>query len=108
MITDWQIQKKGDLLILGIATEDAVRDLVSDRALLATCLAMLESAHTGLVNARMGHFGRFAVTLNFDTDDRVSIFIDGPEFDSGRVQSAAIWIDKEGLRNILHRSIDSP
>jgi hypothetical protein len=35
----------------------------------------------------------------------VSIFIDGPEFDVGRVQSAAIWVDKDQLCHILEEAI---
>src|SRR6266498_2947184 len=101
MITEWQVQRKGEALILGIALEHAVLDVVSDHRSLAACLAMLESPHAGLVDTRMGQFGEFPVTLNLDHDDTVSIFIDGPDFDSGRNQSAAMWVDKEKLRDIL-------
>src|SRR5207247_5182348 len=101
MITEWQVQRRGEALILGIAVEHAVLDVVSDHSLLATCLAMLESPHTGLVDTRMGQFGEFPVTLNLHHDDTVSIFIDGPDFDSSRNQSAAIWVDKDRLRDIL-------
>lgn len=101
MITDWQIQRKGKAIILGLAVEHAVLDVVTNRGLLEGCLTMLESPHTGLIDTQMGYFGEFPVTLNLHLDDTVSIFIDGPDFDSGRVQSAAIWVEKANLQQIL-------
>jgi hypothetical protein len=106
MITDWQIQRKGAVLILGIAVaENAVLDIVSDDALLANCLEMLERPHADLVDTQMGRFGEFPIRLNLHHDDTVSIFIDGPDFDTGRSQSAAIWVEKNGLRDILQQVI---
>jgi hypothetical protein len=101
MITDWQIQRRGEGLILGIAVQDAVLDVVSDPSLLASCLAMLESPHHDLAHTCMGHFGKFPVMLNLHNDETVSIFIHGPDFESGRCQSAAIWVGKQRLRDIL-------
>jgi len=106
MITDWQVQRKGEALILGIAVEHAVLYILSDRSLLANCLAMLQSPHTGLVDTRMGQFGEFPVRLNLHHDDTASIFIDGPDFDSSRNQSAAIWVEKDRLRDILREVVD--
>ena len=107
MITDWQVQRKGDAFILGLAVEHAVLDVVTDRPLLAGCLTMLDSPHVGLVDTRMGQFGEFPVTLNLHHDDAVSIFIDGPDFDSGRNQSAAIWVEKPKLQAILREVLDA-
>ena len=101
MITDWQVQRRGEAIILGIAVEHAVLDVVTHRGLLISCLAMLQSPHQGLVDTRMGQFGEFPVTLNLHHDDTVSIFIDGPDFTSGRNQSAAIWVEKDRLQQIL-------
>ena len=53
----------------------------------------------------MGSFGEFQVTLNLHHDDTVSIFIDGPDFDAGRCQSAAIWVEKDRLCGILEEAI---
>jgi len=66
---------------------------------------MLESPHLGLVDTRIGQFGEFPVTLNLHHDDTVSIFVDGPDFDSGRNQSAAIWVDKYRLQEILREVV---
>ena len=108
MITDWQVARKGEALILGIAVADAaVLDIVSDDALLGKCLEMLDSPHVGLVDTQMGRFGEFPVTLNLHHDDTVSIFIDGPDFDTTRNQSAAIWVEKDRLREILREIIFS-
>ena len=105
MITDWQVQRRGESLILGIAVEHAVLDVVSDLALLKGCLAMLRSPHSGLVHRRMGSFGPFAVTLNLHHDDTASIFVDGPDFDGARCQSAAVWVEKERLCGLLQEVI---
>ncbi len=102
MITDWQVERQGDALILGIAIEHAVLDVLTNCTLLASCLAMLETPHTGLINTHMGQFGVHPVSLSLHYDETVSIFIDGPYFSSSRIQSAAIWVDKEKLRSILH------
>ena len=101
MITDWQIERRDEEMLLGIAVEHAVLDIVTHRGLLTTCLAMLESPHVGHVDTRMGQFGDFPVTLNLHHDDTVSIFVDGPDFTSPRNQSAAIWVEKDRLEEIL-------
>ena len=105
MITDWQIQRSDGRLILGIAIEHAFLDVVSDVALLQNCLTLLRSPHQGLVDTRMGSFGEFQVSLNLHHDDTVSIFIDGPEFDASRVQSSAIWVEKDQLCRILEEAV---
>ncbi len=105
MITDWQFQRKGEAILLGVAIGQALIDVVTDRSLLSSCLTMLESPHTGLVDTRMGSFGDYPVTLNLDHADEVSIFIDGPDFDSPRNQSAAIWVDKKRLCEIIREVI---
>ena len=105
MITERQVRRKGEALLLGIAVEHAVLDIVTDRSLLTSCLTMLGSPHTGLVETRMGQFGEYPVTLNLHHDDTVSIFVDGPDFDPPRNQSAAIWVDKDKLRDILQEVV---
>ena len=105
MITGWQVQRRGEATILGIAVEHAVLDIVTYRGLLMSCLKMLESPHVGLVDTRMGQFGDFPVTLNLHHDDTVSIFVDGPDFTSGRNQSAAIWVEKDRLQQILREVV---
>jgi len=101
MITGWQVQRKAEAVILGLAVGHAHLDVVTTHALLASCLRLLKAAHTGLVEDRMGQFGDFPVTLNIHHDDAVSIFIDGPDFGPSRCQSAAIWVDKGQLEGIL-------
>jgi hypothetical protein len=105
VITDWQVQRNGRLLILGIAVGVGHLDVVTDDVLLKNCLAMLRSPHRGFVHTRMGSFGPFDVTLNLHHDDSVSIFVDGPKFDDDRTQSAAIWVEKDRLSEILEETI---
>lgn len=105
MITDWQLHRRDGRLILGIAVQHAVLDVVSDVALLQNCLTLLRSPHRGLADTRIGSFGEFQVTLNVHPDDKVSIFVDGPAFDVGRSQSAAIWVEKDRLCQILEEAV---
>ena len=49
----------------------------------------------------MGRFGAFDITLNRHYDERISILVDGPDFEPGRMQSAAIWVEREQLQSIL-------
>jgi hypothetical protein len=107
MITDHQVQRKGDEIILGLAVRNAAMDIVTTTQLLSNCLRLLTEPHQGLVYATMGKFGSFPVTLNVDHDNTVSIFIDGPDFDEGRVQSSAIWPDKESLYRIIKTILET-
>jgi hypothetical protein len=106
MITQWHVQWKGQTFILGIAVERAVLDIVSDHALAANCLHVLESSpHKHTAYTRLGQFGEFPATLVLEQDDTVSIFIDGPQFETTRSQSAAICVEKDKLRDILREVI---
>lgn len=106
MITQWNVQWRGQAFILGIAVEHAVLDIVSDHALVASCLHVLESPpHKRKVYTQMGRFGEFPVTLVLEQDDTVSIFIDGPDFETTRTQCAAIWVEKDKLCDLLREVI---
>ena len=107
IITDHQAQRKGDEIILGLAVPNAVMDIVTTVQLLGDCLRLLTKPHQGLVHTTIGRFGIFPVTLNLDNHDTVSIFIDGPDFDQGRVQSSAIWPDKKSLYKIVKTILEN-
>ena len=47
------------------------------------------------------------MTLNLDNHETVSIFIDGPDFDEGRVRSVAIWPDKKSLYKIVKTILEN-
>lgn len=98
---DYQVQRSRDNVILGLAVQEAVLDIVTTKTLLQNCLHLLTQPHHGLVDTPMGNFGEFQVTLNLDADDAPSIFVDGPRIDESRVQSSAIWPDKESLVEII-------
>lgn len=101
MIKDWQLQTDGDRLILGIATESSHIDIMSDRSLLRAGMDLLGKQHQGLIDCVIGHFGDFNVRLNVHHDDAASVFIDGPDFNESRCQSAAIYVNKDELQNIF-------
>lgn len=102
MIKDHQVQRRGDSILLGIAVQDAVMDIQTDEKLLHDSLRLLRTPHKGLVSTHIGRFGEFIATLNLDSDNSaVSIFIDGPDFQQGRSQSAAIWTTKDDLCRVL-------
>jgi hypothetical protein len=101
MITVQQILRKGDGVLLGIGLENAVLDVLTSDGQLEECLQMLQKPHRGLISATLGTFGVYPITLNLHNDESTSIFIDGPEFDQCRTQSAAIWLRKEELEQLL-------
>jgi hypothetical protein len=101
MITEHDVRRNGGSILLGIAVGNAVLDVVSTEGLLQECLNLLETPHRGLVDTRMGTFGAYPVSLNLHHDESVSIFIDGPDFESSRNQSAGIYLEKGELRRLL-------
>jgi len=101
MITDWQIQRRGDKVLLGLAVHEAVLDILTDEATLASCLSFLKQPHDGHVDTPIGSFGDCSIRLNIHHDESVSIFIDGPTFDPTRSQSAAIWVEKDELISLI-------
>src|ERR1035437_1504209 len=105
-MADYQVQKKDDELLIGIAANDAVMDIRTTLKQLSECRRLLEDKDNRTNDARLGSFGTFPVILNLDKSGRVSLFIDGPEFDAGRVQSSAIWIDQKELLRIIKKVID--
>ena len=105
-ITDWQLQHRSDgELLLGLSIAGAILDVQSDRQTIAACLRSLETPSDDLRDCSIGRFGPFDVRLNHNAGDRVSIFVNGPDFTEGRCQSMAVWLDKEQLCSIL-RSIN--
>lgn len=105
MTKSHQIVRTDKGIILGIALENAVLDIFTSDAQLQKCLKLLEEPHRGLVSTTIGTFGIYSVTLNLHHDDTVSIFVDGPDFDQSRSQSAGIWLGKEDLQRLLMEAV---
>jgi hypothetical protein len=107
VITDLDVRRRGGTILLGIAVEHAVLDVETNTALLRRCVELLESPHSGLVDCQLGHFGSFPVTLNVHHDDSVSIFVDGPDFESFRNQGAGLYLSKEEAQRALEAALSS-
>ena len=105
MLQEYYIQRRGEAILLKMAVESAVLDVVTDEKLLHESLAALDASHHGLVDVPFGRFGPFGVRLNIHSDDSLSIFADGPEFDPPMEQSAAIWISKEEIRRVINDAL---
>jgi hypothetical protein len=105
MIKDHQIVRRDEGMILGIALENAVLDILTNDALLQQCLKLLKEPHRGLASTTIGSFGIYSVTLNLHHDETLSIFVDGPDFDQSRNLSAGIWLEKEDLRQQLTKAV---
>lgn len=101
MIHDFDIRRRGAAILVGIAVNQAVLDFETNEETLRESLAFLDLPHRGAIDMRIGKFGDFPVTLNVHHDDSLSIFVDGPEFDETRSQSAALWLTKEDLRRVI-------
>lgn len=100
-ISDYQVQRNNDSLLIGLATEGAVLDINSTMPQIEACLKLLEQPRLESADEKLGVFGEFQVRLNCYPNGETSIFIDGPQFDETRVQSSAIWVNKQALRTIL-------
>jgi len=101
MIIERDIRRVGENILLGIALENAVLDILTNDPQLQECIEMLEKPHRGLVFTKIGTFGIYTITLNLHHDDTVSMSVDGPDFYQARNQSAGIWLEKEQLRELL-------
>jgi hypothetical protein len=101
MIREYDIRRRGDVILVGIALEDAVLDFETNEELLRGCVAFLDAPHKGLVDMAIGKFGDFRVRLNIHHDDSLSIFVDGPPFEPPRELCAAIWLSKPDMRDVI-------
>lgn len=101
MITSHDVRLRGADILLGIAVENAVLDILTSEPHLRECLNVLNKAQTALVSLHIGTFGCYPVTLSVHPEDTVSIFIDGPEFEPSREQCSAIWLGKNELQQLL-------
>jgi hypothetical protein len=101
MITVQQVLRRDGKILLGIGLENAVLDVVTSSSQLEDCLRESRMPHSGMAFLTMGTFGIYTITLNLNNDDSASIFIDGPQFEECRTQSAAIWLSKAELERLL-------
>jgi len=101
MITSHQVLRRDSNILLGIGLDNAVLDIQTNEVLLHQCLNLLQEPHRGLVTAKMGTFGVYAVTLSLGHDDSVAIMVDGPDFNQSRNQSAGIWLEKQEMQKLL-------
>ncbi len=81
-------------ILLGIALDNAVLDIVTTTELLRECLNIIEASWDCIVSSRLGTFGEFAIILSVFHDDTVTIFVDGPAFERPRDQSAGLYLSK--------------
>ncbi len=101
MIREYDIRRRGDAILVGIAVEHAVLDFETTEGLLRECLAFLDAPHVGLADIRIGTFGPFPVRLNVHGDGSLSIFVDGPPFEPPRELCAAVWLTEQDLRRVI-------
>jgi hypothetical protein len=106
MIKTHQVLRKGTSILLGIGLDNAVLDVMTSESQLRECLKLLQEPHRALVYTQMGTFGNYAVTLNVDNGDTVTVMIDGPNFDPCRTQSAGIWLAREDFQRLLVEALE--
>jgi hypothetical protein len=105
VIREYDIRRRADAILIGIALEQAVLDFETTEELLRDCLTFLDTPHHGLADMSIGTFGQHAVTLNIHPDDSLSIFVDGPSFEPNRELCAAIWLSKKDLRSVVEAAL---
>jgi len=102
------IERQGTRILVRIAVDRAVFDVVTDEKLLADCIRLLREPHLEPVSTRMGTFGGHSVTLNVLNDLAVSIFVDGPQFSPDEKQAIGIWCRKEEVERVLLEAVAKP
>ena len=105
MIREYDIRRRADAILIGIALEHAVLDFETTEGLLRDCLAFLDAPHRDIVHVGIGKFGPFPVTLNMHQDDSLSIFVDGPSFEPQRELCAAIWVTKQDFQGVINAAL---
>ena len=110
MIYDVDIRCRDNNILLGISVENAVLDIVTNVELLQRCLATLRSvsAKGSLERIRIGEFGNLPIMLNVNAHGSVDVFVDGPDFEPGRNQSAAIVLPVEELIAVIESAFETP
>lgn len=106
MIREFDIRRRGEAILVGIAVEQAVLDFETTEGTLRVCLAFLDKSHRGMIDMPIGKFGNLEVRLIIYHDESLSICLDGPEFELTRSQCAGIWLSKEDLRNVITAALD--
>jgi hypothetical protein len=106
-IKEYEILRKDNRILLSIALEDAVLDIETNETQLQEGL-LLRDPHgaSRLERTVMGTLGCYPVSLDVDREGTASIFIDGPNFEPTRSQSAAIWLRKEELQRLLLEALE--
>ena len=115
-MSDWQVSRHGERILLGLAVPGAVLDVFTDEDRMRQALQLLETPQDCHVDVVIGAFGPFPITLNVHRSGEVSLFVDGPTiepsrevdgaFDAGRVKSAAIWVDREWLSRVIREALE--
>ncbi|HTK85345.1 MAG TPA: hypothetical protein VL625_09700 [Patescibacteria group bacterium] len=107
-VLDFQLDEKDGQILLGLSLGGAVIDILTSQKELAECLKLIETKDDVFEDVRIGKFGIYPVTVNLHRDGETSIFIDGPDFDKHRVQSAAVWLERDQLKTVIKSVLKQP
>jgi hypothetical protein len=105
MIHEWDIRRRGDAILVGIALDHAILDFETTAQLLRDGLVVLDAPHKGLRSIPIGTFGPFQVTLNKHPEGGVSVFLDGPPFEPNRDMCAAIYLSTQEMRDVIAEAL---
>ncbi|HMN42548.1 MAG TPA: hypothetical protein PKE29_17035 [Phycisphaerales bacterium] len=103
-IQDWQLQRKADRLLLGLATSVAILDIETDDSTLRSCAELLRSSPPSRKDLPIGKFGSFQITIATGpgvADETTKLWIDGPKSNTPRTQSAMIRVHTADLLDII-------
>jgi hypothetical protein len=99
VLHELDVRRNGDVILLGIALEDAILDITTTEMQLQQCLKMLDAPSPENDRPQIGNFGPYPASVN--VGEMCSIFIDGPRFDPPRELCAAIYLKKDELRRAI-------
>jgi hypothetical protein len=83
MISRAALEPVGDQLLLRLAAESAVFDILTDRASLARARELVERSEPEVSEMVLGAFGPFPVIVSTDASGQVGVALDGPDLGPG-------------------------
>jgi hypothetical protein len=94
-ITDRDIRYENNRILLSIALQESVLDIDSDLSALQAAITFLHQTSEELRTMTLGSFGIYPISLVSLSSEQVCIFVDGPNFQKSKTQSAGVYFWKD-------------
>lgn len=110
MISQTALEPVGDQLLRRLAAENAVFDILTDRASLTRARELVERRVPEFGEVTLGSFGPFSVVVSTDATGQVAIALDGPDLGPGiRGNQAVVFYPTLGeAAQLLRIELNAP